>query len=197
MPGELGMYLGLTGARLRAADAMYCGVGTDYVPRGRLAGLVDALVDGGAGQGVDAVLARFAEDAGAPPLAEHRAAIDRCFAAASVDGIIDALAAEGSEWAEKTRAVLAAKSPTSLEVTHRQLREGRSLDFAAAMRLEYRLSQRFCAAHDFREGARAVLIDKDNAPRWRPDRRDAVTQADIDAYFAPLADGDLELASIC
>ena len=197
MPGEVGMYLGLTGAHLRAADMMYCGVGTHYVPRGRLAGLVDALADGGADQGVDTVLARFAEDAGVPPLTEHRAAIDRCFAGESIDRIIDALETEGGEWAEKTRAVLAVKSPTSLVVTHRQLREGRHLDFVSAMRLEYRLSQRFCAAHDFREGARAVVIDKDNAPRWRPDRRDAVTQADIDSYFAPLADGDLELASIC
>jgi enoyl-CoA hydratase len=65
------------------------------------------------------------------------------------------------------------------------------------MRLEYRLSQRFCAAHDFREGVRAVVIDKDNAPRWRPDRLDAVTHAEIDAYFAPLPQGDLELSPIC
>ena len=197
MAGELGMYLGLTGARLGAADAMYCGVGTHSVPRARLAGLVEALAEtdfsGDAGRAADDTLVRFAADPGAPPLAGHRAAIDRCFAGDSVEEILGALEAEGGEWAANTLATLAAKSPTSLKVTHRQLREGRALDFAQAMRMEFRLSQHFCAAHDFAEGIRAAVIDKDNAPRWRPGELAAVGPADVERYFAPPAGGDLLL----
>ncbi len=189
MPGALGMYLGLTGARLRAADVMYSGIGTHYVPRERLSELVDALL----ARPVDDCLAGLAADAGEPPLAEHRAAIDRCFAGATIEAILAALEAEGTEWAEATRATLATKSPTSLKVTVRQLRAGAALDFAAAMRLEYRLSQRFCADHDFAEGIRSVVIDKDNAPQWRPASLAAVTEADVDAHFQPPPDGELLL----
>ena len=197
LPGALGMYLGLTGARLGAADALYCGVATHHVPRAQLGNLAAALAaapfDGDARDAASAVIARYAADPGPPPLADHRAAIDRCFAAGSVEEIVEALATEGGAWAGKTLAALATKSPTSLKVTHRQLRAGAKLDFAAAMRLEYRLSQRFCAGHDFAEGVRAAVIDKDNAPKWRPDRLDAVTAEDVDAYFAPLGENDLSL----
>jgi enoyl-CoA hydratase len=183
MPGQIGMYLGLTGARLRAADALYCGVATHYIPRACLAGM-DASID---------ELDQLAEDPGEPPLAGQRGGIDHCFAGDSVEAIIEALRNEGGEWADKTLAVLATKSPTSLKVALRQIREGATLDFADAMRLEYRLSQRFCAAHDFREGVRAVIIEKDQKPQWQPADLDAVSDADVDAYFAPLEGGDLLL----
>ena len=191
MPGELGMYLGLTGSRLGAADALYCGVATHHVPRERFPDLAASLAE--ARRAVDETIADFAADPGPPPLAEQRDAIDRCFAGGSVAEIVTALEAVGGGWAENTLATLAAKSPTSLAVTYRQLRGGAGLDFAAAIRLEYRLSQRFCAGHDFAEGVRAAVIDKDNAPRWRPDRLEEVTTADVDAYFAPLPDGNLVL----
>lgn len=183
MPGETGLYLGLTGARLRAADALYCGVATHYIPRERLAGM-DASVH---------ELDRLAEDPGEPPLQGLRDSIDRCFAGDSVDAIIAALRSEGDEWADKTLAVLTTKSPTSLKVAFRQIREGASLDFADAMRLEYRLAQRFCAGHDFREGVRAVIIEKDQKPQWQPPDLDAVKESHVDAYFAPLDSGDLLL----
>jgi enoyl-CoA hydratase len=183
MPGETGLYLGLTGARLRAADALYCGVATHYIPRAGLAGMTASADD----------LDRLAEDPGEPPLATQRESIDRCFAGDSVDAIIAALGNEGGEWSDKTLAVLATKSPTSLKVAFRQIRAGASLDFAAAMALEYRLSQRFCAAHDFREGVRAVIIEKDQKPQWQPPDLEAVSAADVDAYFAPLEGGDLLL----
>ena len=178
MPGEIGMYLGLTGTRLGPADALYCGVATHYVPREHLAEAVDDL-DG------------LAADPGPAPIAKNRAAIDRCFAGDSVEAIIEALEAEKSSWAGETLAALAAKSPTSLKVTFRQLRRGAGLDFAEAMTLEFRLSQRFCASPDFREGVRAAVIDKDRDPKWRPATLAEVGESDIDAYFAPLAGGDL------
>jgi enoyl-CoA hydratase len=105
--------------------------------------------------------------------------------------IMAALAADGGEWAARTLATLKAKAPLSLCVSFRQLREGRDLDFEAVMVMEYRLSQRFMADHDFFEGVRAIIIEKDNAPRWRHGAIADVTAAEVDAYFAPLGPGDL------
>ena len=175
LPGEIGMYLGLTGARLGAADAIYCGIATQYAPRDRLHEALDG----------------FHGDPGPPPLAEHRAALDRCFAGDSLEAIIAALEGEGGDWAGETLASLAAKSPTSLKVTHRQLRRGATLSFSQALTMEFRLSQRFCAAPDFREGVRAVVIDKDGDPQWLPPSLAEVTQAHVESYFAPPSGGEL------
>ena len=107
--------------------------------------------------------------------------------------ILDALAADGSDWAQDTAAALRAKSPTSLLATFRQLREGAGLDFAAVLRREYRMACAFLDGHDFREGVRAAVIDKDRAPRWRPARLEDVRPEDVAACFAPPCDGDLDL----
>ena len=116
----------------------------------------------------------FAVRTPAGPLAALQPAIDRCFAGDSVEAILDALAAEAAgggahaAWAAETRASLLTKSPTSLKITLRQLTIGRDYDLEAALALEYRLTQHVMAAHDFYEGVRAMLIDKDQKPRWRP-----------------------------
>jgi enoyl-CoA hydratase len=195
LPGELGLYLGLTGARLKAADCLYAGVATHHVESAKLPALVEALATADwAGDGVAAasgVIAGFASDPGAPPLAGHRAAIDRCFAGASVEEILAALEAEGGDWAEATRATLLTRSPTSLKVTFRQLRAGATLDFDQAMTMEYRLSQACVAGHDLLEGIRAMVIDKDRVPRWRPASLAEVSEAMVDAHFAPLGERDL------
>jgi enoyl-CoA hydratase len=195
LPGELGLYLGLTGARLVAADCLYAGIATHYVESARLPALVDALAaadwSGDARAVASDVIAAFASAPGDPPLAARRAAIDRCFSGGSVEAILAALEAEGSAWAEATRAALETCSPTSLKVTLRQLRAGAALDFEAAMTMEYRLSQACVAGHDFREGIRAAIVDKDRAPRWRPASLAEVSEAMVDAHFAPPEDGDL------
>ena len=191
LPGEIGMYLGLTGARLKAADCLYTGIATHYVPSARLEELVGALADADWREGrvaASAVLDRFAEDAGPPPLATQRAAIDRCFKAASVEAILAALGREGSEWAAGVAATIATKSPTSLRLTYRQLRLGKSLDFEAAMAMEYRLCQYCMDGHDFYEGVRAAVIDKDNKPKWQPASLADVSDADIERAFLPRAD---------
>jgi enoyl-CoA hydratase len=197
LPGRIGMYLALTGARLGAADCRYAGIAGHYLPSARLGELKAALAEaewsGDAHAAVDAVLARFDEDPGEPPLARHRAAIDRCFAGGSVEQVVAALAAEGTDWATAQRDILATKSPTSLKITLRQIRAGGRLGFAAAMTMEYRMVQRCVAGHDFYEGVRAVVIDKDRAPRWRPASLEEVSVAAIDAYFAPLGENDLVL----
>lgn len=196
-PGEVGMYLALTGVRLQAADALYAGLMTHFVPAAKLPDMTAALRGlTGAGDhdaAVTSILDGYHETPGPAPLAAHRAAIDRCFGGASVDAVVTALEADDSEWAASTLRVLATKSPTSLKVTFRQMRLGRDLDFDAAMRMEYRLSQRFMTGHEFFEGGRAVIIDKDHAPQWRPATLMEVGEAEVNAYFAPLA-AERELA---
>jgi enoyl-CoA hydratase len=189
LPGEIGMYLGLTGARLKAADALYCGIVTHYVPSRRLADLKAALIAGG---DIDETAAAFAADPGPPLLAERRADIDRHFDKDSVEDILASLDGAGEEWAAKTAAILRGKSPTSLKITFRQLRAGAGLDFEQCMKLEFRIVSRIFRGVDFFEGTRAVVIDKDHKPKWRPARLDQVSDTDIDAYFAPL-DTELDL----
>jgi enoyl-CoA hydratase len=195
LPGELGLYLGLTGARLEAADCLYAGIATHYVARAKLPALVETLAaadwSGDAGAVASDVIAAFASAPGDPPLAMQRAAIDRCFSGGSVEAVLAALEAEESAWAEATRAALRKCSPTSLKVTFRQLRAGAALDFESAMTMEYRLSQTCVAGHDFVEGIRAAVIDKDRAPKWRPARLAEVSEELVAAHFVPPEDGDL------
>jgi enoyl-CoA hydratase len=198
-PGQIGRYLGLTGVRLRAADTLYCGFATHVVPQDRVAEMVADL-----GRtvretecGIDGVLARWAADPGPAPLAALRPAIDRCFAGGSIETILDALDREAAGdgdyagWAAATRTDLLTKSPTSLKITLRQLLVGRDYDLEAALALEYRLTQHIMAGHDFYEGVRAMLIDKDQQPRWQPATLDGVSDAMVDAYFAPIGDREL------
>ena len=192
-PGQTGLYLGLTGARIPAADLKALGLAEAMVPSAWLDVLEANLAEARTSVEIDALLDRYKADPGEETLAAHRAAIDRCFAAPTVEAILSALEAERTDWARSTAETLRGKSPTSLKVSLRQLRLGRTLpDFEAAMRLEFRLMQRFMAGGDFFEGVRALLIDKDQRPRWLPDRLESVTEAAVDAYFAPL-ERELEL----
>lgn len=189
LPGALGLYLGLTGVRVKAAGALYCGLATHYVPSSRLAALEEAL---GAASAPDAVLADLAAAPEGPaPLATHRATINRCFAATSVEAIFAALEADGGAFAAETLATLRTRSPTSLKVTVEALRRGAALSFDEAMVMEYRLSQACMAGHDFYEGIRALLIEKDNAPKWSPESLEGVTPDLVERHFAPLGDRDL------
>jgi enoyl-CoA hydratase len=193
-PGRIGRYLGLSGVRIGAADALYCGFATHYVPRERVAPLIAALAGSG---GVEETLAGFAADPGPAPIAARQPAIDRCFAADKIEAILDALereAAEGgadAEWAAGIRAGLLTKSPTSLKITLRQLSTGRDFAIEEALALEYRLTQHVMAGHDFYEGVRAVLVDKDQQPRWDPPTLAGVDEAMVDSYFAPLGEAEL------
>jgi len=201
-PGQVGRYLGLTGARLGAADAFYCGFATHFVPHDRVAELVEKLgglawETGTECERLDAVLIDFTENPGGPSIEALRPAIDRCFAGGKVEAILDALGVEATAggahagWAAETRTGLLTKSPTSLKLTLRQLMTGRDYDLEAALALEYRLTQHVMAGHDFYEGVRAALIDKDRAPRWQPATLAEVGDSVIDAYFAPIGDREL------
>jgi enoyl-CoA hydratase len=191
LPGETGMYLALTGERLKTADAMYVGVATHFGAAKEKDALLAALESG---TSPDPVLRSFQESPGEPPLAALREDIDRTFSQESVEGILAALDSEGSEWATRVAAGLRKKSPTSLKVTFRQLREGRHLSFDDCLRMEFRMVNRMTGGHDFREGVRALLIDKDNAPRWQPQDLSAMSDTAVAEYFAPLAQGELVIS---
>ncbi len=185
LPGETGLWLGLTGARLRAADCLLLGVATDYVEAARIEALTAALLQ--APHEIDTVLTEFESDAGSPPLAQVQDDIDRLFASDRIETILARLEADGSDWATGQLTTLKTKSPQALKVTLRQLRAGKArASFADEMEIEFRLAVRICRRPDFREGVRAVIIDKDNAPRWDPP---SLAQVD-DALFAPLPEGE-------
>jgi enoyl-CoA hydratase len=193
LPGAAGIYLALTGDRLGAADALAVGLATHAVPSARMAELADALTRRDT---LDDILAGFTHDPGTPKLAAERQMIAECFGAASLPEILlrlDNAAAAGCAFAGKLRQTLAAKSPTSVAIAFEQMRRGRDMDFAEAMRTEFRIVSRVAYGHDFYEGVRAVVIDKDQAPQWRPASIDALDPAAIEAYFAPLGAAELAL----
>lgn len=189
LPGQTGVWIGLTGARLKAADTVALGIHTHFVPSDGLEALKTDLLAEAADPA--AVVARHAGDAGAAPLLPRREAIDRLFAFDTVEDIFAALEADGSDWALGQLAILKTKSPTSLKVTLRHIREGAKVaSFSDNMAVEYAVSGRIGATHDFQEGVRAVIVDKDNAPKWSPADLSGVTPQTLDALFAPLADNE-------
>ncbi|ABS64506.1 Enoyl-CoA hydratase/isomerase [Parvibaculum lavamentivorans DS-1] len=187
-PGETGLFLGLTGARIKAADAVYAGIADAYVPSVRLETLKDRLAGGAP---VREALGEVAEEEGAAPLAELRGTIDRHFGKNSVAEILASLRADGGEWETKTADTIETKSPTSTLVAFRQIREGAALDFDACMKLEFRLINGFVKGHDFYEGVRAVVIDKDQNPKWKPETLSDMNVDDVDGYFEPLGADEL------
>ena len=132
-----------------------------------------------------------ATDAGRAELPPHRAVIDRCFAPDRVADILAALDVDGGAFAQQAAATIRTMSPTSLKISLAEMRRGRVLDFDGCMVMEYRLTQSILAGHDFYEGIRAALVDKDRNPKWNPATLDAVDEATLDRYFAPPPHGDL------
>ena len=190
MPGELGTYCALTGERFNAADACASGVATHRVPTARFPDLLEGLYGS---VSVDAVLAAFAEPAEEGPIAARRVAIDRRFAGDSVQKILTALDNETgkhAEWARKTAAAIRTKSPLSLKLALAQVRRGKGWDFETCMQAEFRIVSRVIRGHDFYEGVRAVIVDKDNKPRWQPATLDGVPASEVERHFAPLEGGD-------
>ena len=202
MPGESGTYLSLTGESIGAADMLATGLADVFLPRADWEGLVGLLAGlettgAAAFTEVSAVLSEISAPHATVAGPARVAAIDgldRLFAGDSVGAIVAALQAEGSDWAVATAATLLAKSPTSQKIALRALRQGRDLpDLAAVLTMEFRIVCRIAEGRDFYEGVRAAVIDKDRQPRWQPDRLDAVSEAMIDLYFAPLGADDLGL----
>jgi enoyl-CoA hydratase len=185
-PGDTGIYLGLTGEIMRAADAIYARFSDHMVPSAQLGALIARLADPAGGRVEDAIAA-FQEPAGQSSLETRRGDIDRTFAAASVEGILAALAATPGEWATKTAAALAQKSPKAMKITLAAIRNARSLaSLEAALNVEYRLTVRLFEDGEFPEGVRALLVDKDRKPKWSPPDLAGVDEKLVQSYLAPL-----------
>jgi enoyl-CoA hydratase len=196
-PGETGIYLGLTGERMRGAGTMYARFADTFVPSSRLADLAKALSEIQNSSEVDSVIARFSE---APPpsdLASHAREIDATFCFDSVEKIRDALASMNTEWSRKTLEELDRRSPLALKLTLAAIRNARTLpSLEAALNVEYRLTVRLLEHGEFLEGVRALLVDKDKAPKWNPPRLADVTDEMVAQFLSPLPpDEALELVA--
>lgn len=187
LKGRLGQYLALTGARLDGAECLWAGLATHYLGAEALAAAKARIAaDPGA---VATVLRELSAVPPEPAIAVHGDDIARLFASDRYEDVLAALAADPSEFATDTLAALATKSPQTCKVALRQLATSLTLpDFAANMAMEYRISVRVLTRPDFAEGVRAVIVDKDNAPKWNPATPEGVTEALLDAIFAPLPD---------
>jgi enoyl-CoA hydratase len=188
LPDHAGRYLALTGARIGQADALALGLITDAVMSERMPEIEEALTGD---EPVDATLARFRIAAGAAPLDAHRAIIREGFAPDDLGLIasrLGQLALGGSDFAAQALDTMRTKSPTSMAVALEQMKRGAIMSFADVMAMEYRVVSRIAEGHDFYEGVRAVIIDKDQAPVWRPATIEALDATAVAAHFAPLAD---------
>lgn len=194
-PGEVGMYLGLTGASLNGADCVDAGVATHVMPSARLVEIERALIDcADAAEAHGAIakcLARHELELGDRLLRARRQPIDHCFAGATLAGVLERLAAEAGGFGTMLLRDLGRKSPFALALTFAQLRRGRELAIEEALCLEYRMVHRVLAADDFVEGVRALLIEKHQQPRWQPASLGEVSQAEVDACMAPLPADEL------
>lgn len=190
-PGETGTHLGLTAGSVGAGDAIAIGFADHHVPSERLPDLLAALATTDA----DEALAAVEEPAPPSPLAQARPWLDAAYAGDDVLAIVGRLRTLGTDDATRAADAIEAKSPTSVRVTLRALREAAGMDrLEPALDLEYRLALRFHSSHDFVEGVRAQVVDKDRNPRWQPATLAEVDQADVAAYFAPVGERELGLA---
>jgi enoyl-CoA hydratase len=189
LKGRTGAFMALTGARLDGAECLWAGLATHYLSSERLAEAKARIA-----AEPDAVAAILDELSAPPPaarIAGNAEKIDRLFASDTLEEIVTALQAEPSEWAGKELKAVVAKCPATAKVALREFAEGaRRTDIAEEMRAEYRLAARMMLRPDFAEGVRAVLIDKDNAPRWDPATPEGVTGEMLNEIFAPLSEGE-------
>jgi len=187
-PGRLGVYLGLTGLTVGAADALYLNLADHFVPDGELPALSD-LIDSTSGGGLREAIATFArplrDGAGASPLQAHRALIDRHFALPTVAAIMDSLRGDDDPFARAALAAMEQRSPLMMCVTLELLRRGAALDVAGCLRMERGVVRRTFEHGEVIEGVRALVIDKDNAPRWNPPALGDVTEAMVARFFEP------------
>ena len=189
LPGRVGQFMALTGARLDGAECHYLGLATNYVQQSSLPDLVDRIV--AAPGRIGGALGSASATPPEPKIAANLSPINRNFAADTLEEVEAALEADGSEWAKAELATIRVKSPLSCKVSLRLLAEGASrASFAEEMHAEYALAARVVRTHDFHEGVRALLIDKDNQPQWDPATPEEVTPAMLDELFAPLPGGE-------
>ncbi len=185
LPGRTGQFLALTGARIDGAECLALGLATHYLP----AAAVDEVKAKIAAepQSIEAILNAASVEPPEARIESNRETIDRLFASDTYEEILAALEKDGSDWAQKELETLATKSPQTCKVALRLLEQGKwQRDFAEEMQVEYRVASHVVQRHDFLEGVRAVIVDKDNDPQWNPATPEGVSDHLIDQIFAPL-----------
>ncbi|MFF2141485.1 enoyl-CoA hydratase/isomerase family protein [Kitasatospora sp. NPDC058190] len=191
-PGELGTHLGLTSASMGPGDALLCGFADHYVPSARLPELLDALASSA---DPAAAVAAHAEPAPPSELAAQHEWIDACYAADTVEEIVERLLNSGVPEAKEAAGLVLGNSPTAVKVTLAALRRARTLpSLKAVLDQEYRISCAALDGHDLVEGIRAQVVDKDRNPQWSPRALAEVTEADVARFLAPREDDELGLA---
>ncbi|MFY9835631.1 MAG: enoyl-CoA hydratase/isomerase family protein [Xanthobacteraceae bacterium] len=191
-PGYVGTYLALTGHRIGAADAIYCNLADTHIAADRLSALPTALADCRSNHDVRTRLGELVAAPAPARLPRERQWIDGCFGAADVEEIVERLQASSDEKARAAREAMRKASPTSLKVALRNLRSAATFNrVEESFAQDYRIALACVAGHDFIEGIRAAIVDKDRNPRWQPDKIEAVTPDLVDRHFRRL--GALEL----
>ena len=189
LPGRIGQFLALTGARLDGAECHYLGLATHYLASAALEDVKERIAE--YPDRINGILGQAGTTPPPARIAENFVPINKTFSSDRLEDILEALEAEGSAWSEAELATLRSKSPQACKVSLRLLAEGAKMqDFADEMRQEYAVAAHVVQRPDFAEGVRAVLIDKDNNPQWEPGTPEAVTEHMIDTIFAPLPDGE-------
>ena len=189
LPGRVGQFLALTGARLDGAECHYLGLATHYIPSAALEEVKAKIAE--RPDRVEGILGNASVTPPPARIADNLTQINRSFAADRYEDILAALAADSSDWAQGELACLGTKSPQACKVSLRLLADGANMhDFADEMRQEYSVAARVVQRHDFVEGVRAVLVDKDNLPHWSPATPEQVTDHMIDTIFAPLPEDE-------
>jgi enoyl-CoA hydratase len=187
-PGQTGMHLALTGSRIGAADAIYCGLADIHVPAASLADLPSRLADCNSAQDVRAALKEMSSLPTPGKLPAARPWIDDCYGAQNVEEILDRLRTSKADNASSTLATLEKMSPTSLKITLRNIRSAVSFTkVEESFQQDYRISLACIAEHDFIEGIRATIVDKDRNPVWRPPKLEDVTPAIVGRHFRSVA----------
>lgn len=185
LAGRLGQFLALTGARLNGAECKEVGLATHYVPSENLEEAKQRISENP--DRIDGILGQLSDIVPAARITQNLDKIDKFFASDVYEEILAALDADDSDWAAKERDTLGTKSPQTCKVALRQLKEGAVMEtFADEMRNEYRIGSRVLVRHDFIEGVRALIVDKDNNPKWDPATPEDTSDELIDAIFAPL-----------
>ena len=185
---NVGMYLALTGSRIKSSDAIELGIAEYYIESENYDEIFNKLSEGSS---PTEILSSFHSNKINSDLKNNFEEINKLFSGDSLEEIINKLESDQSDFAQKNLSLLKSKSPTSLKITFRQIRNGAELDFEDCMRMEYRMVSKVMSDHDFYEGVRALIIDKDNKPLWKPGNIDEISDESIDEFFKNLESNEL------
>ena len=188
LKNNVGMYLALTGSRIKSSDAIELGIAEYFIMSKNYDDILKQLSDGAT---PSEVLSSFNSDKINSDLKNNSGKINELFSGNNLENIFEKLENDNSDFSQKNLSLLKSKSPTSLKITFRQIKNGSELDFEDCMRMEYRMVSKVMDDHDFYEGVRALIIEKDNNPIWKPETVEKISDKEIDEFFIHTEDNEL------